>query len=263
MADFIGPSYSSPTVTDSSAGSDRKAPAGGSESEGALRILIVEDDRDTREWIDGGLYEEGYVTHAVADGREGLALAVQGAFDGIVVDRKLPGLDGISFIRAVRNADVQSRIIMLTALSETHQRIEGLDAGADDYLGKPFSMAELVARLRALSRRPALNRESPLLEWGPLVLDPTRHSASCRGERLELTPTEFRLLDILLRHAGNVVTRAMLLEQVWQFHFSPRTSVVETHMSRLRGKVRDAGGASFIETVRGYGYRLQLPVGPT
>ncbi len=249
-------------MRDCDAASRLDAPGGHHEPEGALRILIVEDDRDTREWIDGGLFEEGYATQAVGNGREGLALAVQGGFDGIVVDRKLPGLDGISFIRAVRSAEVQSRIIMLTALCETSQRIEGLDAGADDYLGKPFAMAELVARLRALSRRPALNRESAVLEWGPLSLDPTRHVAVCCGERLDLTPTEFRLLAILMRHPGNVVTRSMLLEQVWQFHFSPRTSVVETHMSRLRGKVRDAGGESFIETVRGYGYRLQRPTTP-
>ncbi|QEE23103.1 MAG: response regulator transcription factor [Rhodanobacter sp.] len=222
-----------------------------------MRVLIVEDDRETRDWIDAGLLEEGYLTQAVGDGREGVALAVQGHFDGIVVDRKLPGLDGINFIRAARSADVQSGIIMLTALCDTRQRIEGLDAGADDYLGKPFAMAELVARLRALSRRPALNRESTLLEWGPLVLDLTRHVGTCMGEPLDLTPTEFRLFEILMRHAGKVVTRSMLLEQVWNFHFNLRTSVVETHMSRLRGKVRVNGGESLIETVRGYGYRLQ------
>ncbi|WP_329741905.1 response regulator transcription factor [Dyella sp. A6] len=231
--------------------------ADGFEPEAALRVLIVEDDRETRDWIDSGLFEEGYVTQSVGDGREGVALAVQGGFDTIVVDRKLPGLDGISFIRTVRSADVQSGIIMLTALCDTRQRIEGLDAGADDYLGKPFAMAELVARLRALSRRPALSRESTTLEWGPLALDLSRHAATCMGEPLELTPTEFRLFEILMRHAGKVVTRSMLLEQVWHFHFNPRTSVVETHMSRLRSKVRVSGGESLIETVRGYGYRLQ------
>ena len=232
--------------------------AGLPEPEDALRILIVEDDRETRDWIDAGLLEEGYLTQAVGDGREGVALAVQGGFDSIVVDRKLPGLDGIGFIRSVRSADVQSGIIMLTALCDTRQRIEGLDAGADDYLGKPFAMAELVARLRALSRRPALSRESTWLECGPLTVDLARHVATCMGEPLELTPTEFRLFEILMRHAGKVVTRSMLLEQVWHFHFSPRTSVVETHMSRLRGKVRVNGGESLIETVRGYGYRLQV-----
>jgi two-component system OmpR family response regulator len=257
MPGFIGTSQSTPTVTDSDVGAGHDAGAEGFDPEATLRVLIVEDDRETRDWIDGGLSEEGYATHAVGDGREGVALAVQGGFDGIVVDRKLPGLDGVSFIRAVRSANVQSSIIMLTALCETHQRIEGLDAGADDYLGKPFAMAELVARLRALSRRPALSRESSSLEWGPLALDLTRHSATCMGETLDLTPTEFRLFEILMRHAGKVVTRSMLLEQVWRFHFNPRTGVVETHMSRLRGKVRVNGGESLIETVRGYGYRLQ------
>lgn len=225
--------------------------------EDGLRVLIVEDDRETREWVACGLHEEGYATRTAGDGREGLMLALDGGFDALIVDRRLPGLDGIGLIRAARAADVRAPIIMLTALSETSQRIEGLDAGADDYLGKPFSLAELLARLRAVARRPALTQAPTCLEYGPLQLDLVQRQAGCEGQRMELTPTEFRLLEVLMRHAGKVVTRSMLLEQVWGFHFNPRTGVVETHMSRLRGKVRDGGHESLIETVRGYGYRLR------
>jgi two-component system, OmpR family, response regulator len=245
------------------------APADGRGGSGAcggeedvLRVLIVEDDTETREWVATGLHEEGYNTQAVGDGRDGLTLAIREPFDALIVDRRLPGLDGIGLVRAARAAGMRSPIIMLTALSETAQRIEGLDAGADDYLGKPFSLAELLARLRALARRPALTEVQTLFESGPLRLDLVRHEASLRGEALDLTPTEFRLLEVLIRHAGRVVTRSMLLEQVWHFNFNPRTGVVETHLSRLRSKVRNGGAESLIETVRGYGYRLRHGLDP-
>jgi two-component system OmpR family response regulator len=227
-----------------------------------LRVLIVEDDDETREWVASGLHEEGYATHAVGEGRGGLMLALQDRFDALIIDRRLPGLDGIGLVRAARAAGVRAPIIMLTALSETRQRIEGLDAGADDYLGKPFALAELLARLRAVSRRPALATVQTLFEAGPLRLDLVQHEAYCENVRLDLTPTEFRLLEILIRHAGRVVTRSMLLEQVWHFNFNPRTGVVETHMSRLRAKVRCQGRESLIETVRGYGYRLRASLDP-
>jgi two-component system, OmpR family, response regulator len=230
--------------------------------ESVLQVLIVEDDVETREWVSTGLHEEGYVTQAVGTGDDGLMLAIRESFDALVVDRKLPGLDGIALVRAARAAGVRSPIIMLTALSETTQRIEGLDVGADDYLGKPFSLAELLARLRALVRRPALAQVQTLFQAGPLRLDLARHEAYLHNAPLELTPTEFRLLEVLMRHAGRLVTRSMLLEQVWNFHFNPRTGVVETHMSRLRGKVRERGAESLIETVRGYGYRLRYKLDP-
>ncbi|EQD62251.1 two-component response regulator, partial [mine drainage metagenome] len=156
-------------------------------------------------------------------------------------------------------ADLRSPIIMLTALIETPQRVEGLNAGADDYLGKPFAFTELVARLQALGRRPPLAAVQTTFEAGPLRLDVASRTVTRNGETMDLTPTEFRLLESLMRHAGKVVTRTMLLEQVWHFHFDPRTSVVETHMSRLRAKIdRGWNGSELIETVRGYGYRVRV-----
>jgi two-component system OmpR family response regulator len=229
-----------------------------------LRILIVEDDDDMREWVANNLRDEGYLTHATDNGRDGLVQAVGEPFDALVVDRRLPRLDGIGLVKAVRAAGIKTPIIMLSALSETAQRIEGLDAGADDYLGKPFSLGELLARLRAVARRPALaDLPMTVLEAGALCLDVSRHKAFMDGKPLELTPTEFRLLEVLIRHAGRLVTRAMLLEQVWNFNFNPRTGLVETHLSRLRAKVRGRDDSdSPIETVRGYGYRLRIHVDP-
>lgn len=230
-----------------------------------MRVLIIEDDAVTRDWVEQGLRAAGHATRAVGDGRTGLALAVQESYDGIVVDRRLPGLDGLGVIRALRQADVQSGVIVLTALSDTSQRIEGLDAGADDYLGKPFALPELLARLRALSRRPARLREPApaLLVAGPLSVDVPARLATCHGQRLELTPTEFRLLEALIEQAGKLVTRSMLLERIWQFHFSPRTSMVETHVSRLRAKLDAlAPHQNLLETVRGYGYRLRTDADP-
>ncbi len=222
-----------------------------------MRVLIIEDDDETREWIARGLEQEGYQTEIAIDGQEGLLLATQSYFDCMVVDRMLPKMDGITLIKSIRAADVHAPIVMLTALSDTPQRIEGLNAGADDYLGKPFAFAELVARLRALGRRPPLNPVRSIFQAGILRLDLTRHEFTRSGEILDLTPTEFRLMEILMQHAGKVVTRTMLLEQVWHFHFDPRTSVVETNMSRLRNKVNRKGQGELIETVRGYGYRVR------
>ncbi len=222
-----------------------------------MRVLIIEDDEQTREWIARGLEQEGYQIETAVDGQEGLLLATQSHFDSMVVDRMLPKLDGITLIKSIRAADVQAPIVMLTALSDTPQRIEGLNAGADDYLGKPFAFAELVARLRALGRRPPLNPVRSVFQAGILRIDLTRHEFTRSGAILDLTPTEFRLMEILMQHAGKVVTRTMLLEQVWHFHFDPRTSVVETNMSRLRNKVNRKGQGELIETIRGYGYRVR------
>ncbi len=223
-----------------------------------MRILVVEDDGETRDWIARGLEEEGYHVETADDGHEGLFMATQGAYDALVVDRMLPKLDGLGLVKALRAADLRAPIIMLTALTETPQRVEGLNAGADDYLGKPFAFTELVARLQALGRRPPLAAVQTTFDAGPLHLDVASRTVTRNGETLDLTPTEFRLLESLMRHAGKVVTRTMLLEQVWHFHFDPRTSVVETHMSRLRAKLdRGWNGPELIETVRGYGYRVR------
>ncbi len=222
-----------------------------------MRILVVEDDSETRNWIARGLAEQGYRVTAAEDGHEALYQATEGDFDARVVDRMLPKLDGLALVRALRAAAVRTPVLMLTALAETPQRVEGLNAGADDYLGKPFAFTELVARLQALARRPPLTVQSTMLETDDLRMDLARREVSRAGQVLDLTPTEFRLLECLLRNAGKVVTRTMLLEQVWHFHFDPRTSVVETHMSRLRTKLDRGYEDELIETVRGVGYRVR------
>ncbi|MDE1897623.1 MAG: response regulator transcription factor [Xanthomonadaceae bacterium] len=222
-----------------------------------MRILVVEDDSETRSWIARGLAEQGYRVTAAEDGHEALYQATEGDFDALVVDRMLPKLDGLALVRALRAAAVRTPVLMLTALAETPQRVEGLNAGADDYLGKPFAFTELVARLQALARRPPLTVQSTMLETDDLRMDLARREVSRGGQVLDLTPTEFRLLECLLRNAGKVVTRTMLLEQVWHFHFDPRTSVVETHMSRLRTKLDRGYEDELIETVRGVGYRVR------
>ena len=222
-----------------------------------MRILVVEDDSETRNWIARGLAEQGYRVTAAEDGHEALYQATEGDFDALVVDRMLPKLDGLALVRALRAAAVRTPVLMLTALAETPQRVEGLNAGADDYLGKPFAFTELVARLQALARRPPLTVQSTTLETDDLRMDLARREVSRAGQVLDLTPTEFRLLECLLRNAGKVVTRTMLLEQVWHFHFDPRTSVVETHMSRLRTKLDRGYEDELIETVRGVGYRVR------
>ncbi len=222
-----------------------------------MRILVVEDDNETRNWIARGLAEQGYRVTAAEDGHEALYQATEGDFDALVVDRMLPKLDGLALVRALRAAAVRTPVLMLTALAETPQRVEGLNAGADDYLGKPFAFTELVARLQALARRPPLTVQSTTLETDDLRMDLARREVSRAGQVLDLTPTEFRLLECLLRNAGKVVTRTMLLEQVWHFHFDPRTSVVETHMSRLRTKLDRGYEDELIETVRGVGYRVR------
>ena len=222
-----------------------------------MRILVVEDDNETRNWIARGLTEQGYRVTAAEDGHEALYQATEGDFDALVIDRMLPKLDGLALVRALRAAAVRTPVLMLTALAETPQRVEGLNAGADDYLGKPFAFTELVARLQALARRPPLTVQSTMLETDDLRMDLARREVSRGGQVLDLTPTEFRLLECLLRNAGKVVTRTMLLEQVWHFHFDPRTSVVETHMSRLRTKLDRGYEDELIETVRGVGYRVR------
>jgi two-component system OmpR family response regulator len=229
-----------------------------------MRILLVEDDRQLRTSVARGLREAGHHVDEATDGVEALEAAVAGTHDCVILDILLPRRDGIEVCRELRARNNWVPILMLTALDAVEHRIEGLDAGADDYLGKPFSLGELLARLRAVARRPALaDLPMTVLEAGALCLDVSRHKAFMDGKPLELTPTEFRLLEVLIRHAGRLVTRAMLLEQVWNFNFNPRTGLVETHLSRLRAKVRGRDDSdSPIETVRGYGYRLRIHVDP-
>lgn len=219
-----------------------------------MKILLVEDDAETAGFVRRGLEQAGHTVDHAADGQQGLFLATGGGHDVLVVDRMLPKLDGLAMVRALRAAGVAAPALFLTARAGVGDRVEGLDAGADDYLAKPFAFTELMARINALARRPALQTEATVLVVGDLHMDLLKRSVARAGQRIDLQPREFRLLEYLMRRQGQVVTRTMLLEGVWDFHFDPRTSVVETHVSRLRAKVDRGHGRPLIHTLRGQGY---------
>ncbi len=219
-----------------------------------MRILLVEDDAATAAVVRRGLAEAGHTVDHAADGQEGLFLASGGGHDLLVVDRMLPKLDGLSLVRALRAAGVTAPAIFLTARAGVGDRVEGLDAGGDDYLAKPFAFAELLARINALARRPRLQQEETTLRVGDLEMDLLRRSCARAGRKIALQPREWRLLEFLMRRKGEVATRTMLLEAVWDFHFDPMTSVVETHISRLRAKIDKGFARPLIHTVRGAGY---------
>lgn len=225
-----------------------------------MRVLVIEDDAETAAYIVRGLKEQGHVADHAPDGRDGLLMAGDGGYDVMIVDRMLPGLDGLGVVRTLRGAGVKAPVLFLTALRGVGDRVQGLEAGGDDYLVKPFAFAELLARLNALARRPPLSDVPTSLAVADLELDLLRRTATRGGERIELQPREFLLLEFLLRHAGRVVTRTMLLEGVWDFHFDPKTNIVETHISRLRSKLSRGGhDPELINTVRGAGYVLRAP----
>jgi len=221
-----------------------------------MRILLIEDDVATASYVAGGLTEEGHVVDVAHNGKDGLFLALNEPFDVIVTDRMLPGPDGLSILRALRASSITTPVLVLTALAEVDRRVEGLEAGADDYLAKPFAFSELRARIRALARRPAAQPESRELTVGDLRMDLLRRTAMRGGRAIDLLPTEFRLLDYMMRHPGEVLTRTMLLEKVWDFSFDPTTNVVDVHVSRLRRKLEAGGEPPMIRTVRGAGYVL-------
>ena len=221
-----------------------------------MKILVIEDDQETALYLANGLTEEGYVVDIRADGQEGLMQAMDETYEVLIVDRMVPGLDGLSLVRKLRTAKVKTPVLFLSALGEIGQRVEGLEAGGDDYLSKPFAFLELKARIEALRRRSPLQTVDARLRIGDLEMDLITRKVR-RGEvPIDLQPREFRLLEVLMRNAGRVVTRTMLLEQVWEFYFDPRTSVVETHISRLRTKINKGFRHHLIHTVRGVGYRL-------
>ena len=224
-----------------------------------MRILVIEDDAESARWLGQALRQHGHSVDVAGNGVDGLALARGGGYDAAVIDRMLPRLDGLALVRTLRQERVALPILLLTALAETRERVEGLEAGADDYLGKPFAFTELHARLQALARRPPLAQVETLLRAGDLEMDLLRRSVTRAGRRIELQAREFQLLEYLLRHVDRVVTRTMLLEHVWEFHFDPKTSVVETHISRLRAKVDRGHAQKLIQTVRGVGYCLRAP----
>jgi two-component system OmpR family response regulator len=221
------------------------------------RILVVEDDGETRDYLAKGLRETGYTVEATASGREALVHAVNGGFDALVLDRMLPDLDGLSLLKSVRAAGIQVPAILLTAVSAIDERVRGLRAGADDYVVKPFSFAELAARLEAVLRRPAETRsEQTTLTCADLAVDLISRSVHRGDRRIDLLPREFQMLEFLMRRQGRVVTRTMLLEGVWDYRFDPRTNVIDVHISRLRRKIDGEGEPALIHTVRGSGYRL-------
>tara|TARA_R110002094_G_scaffold128273_1_gene122080 strand:+ start:20 stop:691 length:672 start_codon:yes stop_codon:yes gene_type:complete len=222
-----------------------------------MKILVAEDDLETGEYIRKGLSAEGHTVDQVADGREALTQASMQDYDLFIIDRMMPGLDGLSLLRAIRAARIDAPAIFLTALGGVNDKVEGLGAGADDYLVKPFALAELSARIAAISRRPKLKPEITELMVGPLKLDLLTRTAIRDGQIVELQPREFFLLKHFMERPGRVQTRTMLLEAVWDLHFDPKTSVVETHISRLRAKVDKPFDFPCLKTLHGVGYVFQ------
>lgn len=224
-----------------------------------MRILVVEDDKKTSDYVAKGLSEAGHLAEVLVDGRDALSHAAHTPYDVLVIDRMLPGLDGLSLMRALRASGVRTPAIFLTAVGGVDDRVDGLEAGADDYLVKPFAFSELMARVNALGRRPPMQNERTLLRVADLELDIARRTVRRDGQKIELQPREFTLLEVLMRNESRVVTRTMLLEKVWDFHFDPKTSVVETHISRLRAKIDKPFAVQLLHTVRNTGYSIHVP----
>jgi two-component system OmpR family response regulator len=224
-----------------------------------MKLLLVEDDKEAAAYLRRALAEAGHMIDYAGSGREGLLLAVGESYDVIVLDRMLPEIDGLAILRTIRASGVKTPVLLLTAMGGIDDRVEGLEAGGDDYLVKPFAFAELLARVNALARRPPTQDIQTSLTVADLTLDLLKRTVTRGGARIELQPREFQLLEYLMRHTGRVVTRTMLLESVWDFHFDPKTNIVETHMSRLRGKVDRGHSHELIHTVRGAGYVLREP----
>jgi two-component system OmpR family response regulator len=223
----------------------------------AMKLLVVEDDTTTADFIARGFREEGHVVDRLDNGRDALSRASSASYDVMIIDRMLPDLDGLSLMRALRAAHVSTPAIFLTALGGVDDRIDGLQAGGDDYLVKPFAFGELSARVAALGRRPPLQETETVLRAGDLEMDLIHRSVTRAGQRIDLLPREFSLLEHLLRRKGRIQTRTMLLESVWDINFDPQTNVVETHVSRLRAKVDRPFDRQLITTVRGAGYRIE------
>jgi len=223
-----------------------------------MRLLLIEDDQSVADFISRGLRENGFQVNHVDDGQEGQLVASRGGYDVLVVDRMLPNVDGLSIIRSLRDAGDQTPVLILSALGEVDDRVKGLRAGGDDYLVKPFSFVELQARIEAMLRRQEMSSNSPetQLQVGDLVMDLLTQQVCRAGDVLNLQPREYKLLEYLMKNAGQVVTRSMLLENVWGYHFDPQTNVIDVHISRLRQKLDKGFEKSLLKTVRGEGYTL-------
>jgi len=224
-----------------------------------MKILIVEDDTATRDYVLSGLKGAGHGVDVADDGVDGLAMALRATYDAIILDRMLPGMDGLAILKALRASKVHTPVLFLTAVGGLDDRVEGLEAGADDYLVKPFAFSELAARLAAVSRRPDRTAEETRLCVADLELDLIRRRVTRAGQNIELLPKEFALLEYFMRNEGRVLSKTMLLERVWDFHFDPQTTVVETHISRLRAKVDKPFGTPLLHTIKNVGYSLRAP----
>jgi two-component system OmpR family response regulator len=222
------------------------------------KILVVEDDPTTAEYVVGGLEQNGYVVDRASDGRDGLFHATDGTYAAIILDRMLPGMEGLAVLSAIRAAGIETPVIILSALGSTDERVKGLKAGSDDYLAKPFAFSELLARIEALQRRGRTSGPSVTtsLDCADLHMDLLTRRVERGGDRIDLQPREFRLLELLLRNQGQVVTRTMMLEEVWDYHFDPGTNVIDVHISRLRKKIDEGFNLPLLHTVRGVGYML-------
>jgi two-component system OmpR family response regulator len=222
-----------------------------------MRLLIIEDDRDAAEYLVKAFREVGHVADAATDGEDGLAMALDGQYDVLIVDRMLPKRDGLAVIGELRKKRIETPALILSALGQVDDRVKGLRAGGDDYLPKPYSFSELLARVEVLSRRRVGRNEETELRVGDLQLDRLSHLVRRGEEEITLQPREFRLLEYLMKHAGQVVTRTMLLENVWDYHFDPQTNVIDVHISRLRSKIDKGFAQPLLHTVRGAGYMIR------
>ncbi len=221
-----------------------------------MKILLIEDDKETAHFIIKGLSESNFTVDHIDNGKDGLYLAMNEEYDLLIIDRMLPGIDGLSIVKMLRASGSKTPILILSALSEVDERVEGLKNGADDYLPKPYSFSELLARVEALLRR---GKETPtkILQVGDLKINLENYTVTRNGKKIELKPTEFKLLVYLVSHRGQVVTRTMLLENVWGYNFDPQTNVVDVHVSRIRTKIDKGFSKQLIKTIRGVGYKIE------
>ncbi len=224
-----------------------------------MHILVIEDDTETANYIARGLKQHGYTVDLATDGKDGLFMALENPHDIIILDRMLPALDGLSILKTLRSSGKQTPVILLSAMGEVDDRVEGLKAGGDDYLVKPFAFSELLARIEVLLRRGEIKPDNGLLKVADLEMDRLTHTVKRAGKVINLQPREYLILEFLMQHAGQVVTRTMLLESVWEYHFDPQTNIIDVHISRLRNKIDKGFTPALLQTVRGAGYCLGEP----
>ena len=222
-----------------------------------MRVLVIEDDRETAHFLQKSLKESGHSADVASDGEAGLEMAQGGTYDILIVDRMLPRLDGLTVVKTLRTEGCRTPVLILSALGDVDDRVKGLRAGGDDYLTKPYAYTELLARIEALGRRAVPEEQETRYAVGDLVLDRLSHRVTRAGEPIQLQPREYRLLEYLMKNAGQVVTRTMLLENVWDYHFEPQTNVIDVHVSRLRSKIDKGFDRPLLHTVRGAGYMVR------